>query len=107
MQLSLGALTPREEVNKRYGKRISAAAARFVRDLTLPFRPSFYSLIAFTVQQALWKRDRVDHASFDYRFWQENGWLDYGRWYYDAAQKRTPRVLLARLLGKLTALFFH
>ena len=107
MQLSLGALTPREEVNKRYDKRIASAAARFVRDLTLPFRPSFYSLIAFTVQQALWARDRVDHASFDYRFWQENGWLDYGRWYYDAAQKRTPRVLLARMLGKLIALFFH
>lgn len=107
MQLSLGALMPREQVQERYQKRITAAATRFLHDLALPFRPSFYSLIAFTVQQALWKRDRVDHASVDYRYWQENGWLDHGRWYYDAAQKHTPRVLLARLLGMLISLFFH
>lgn len=107
MQLSLGALSSREQVQERYQKRITTAATRFLHDLARPFRPSFYSLIAFTVQQALWKRDRVDHASVDYRFWQENGWLECGRWYYDAAQKHTPRVLLARLLGKLISLFFH
>lgn len=107
MQLSLGALTPCDEVNGRYSERIAAVAARYMRDFSLPFRPSFYSLIAFTVQQALWKRDRIDRASVDYRFWQESGWLDHDRWYYDPAQKHSPRVLLARMMGRLISLFFR
>jgi multimeric flavodoxin WrbA len=107
MQLSLGALTPREEVEKRFARKIASAARKFLRERMLsPFRPSFYSLIAFTVQQALWSRNGVDHDTVDYRYWQDSGWLDRGRWYYLAAQKHTPKALLARGLGKFIALFF-
>ncbi len=107
MQLSLGALTPREDVVKRYSRTIAATARKFLRErLQTPFRPSFYSMIAFTVQQALWSRSGVDHATVDYRFWQDAGWLDRGRWYYDAAQKRSLSAVVARGLGKIVALFF-
>jgi multimeric flavodoxin WrbA len=107
MQFSLGALTAREEVGARCGKAIQKNARTFLRVLAQrPFRPSFYSLIAFTVQQALWSRVGVDHDTIDYRYWQESGWLDRGRWYYLAAQKHTPKALLARGLGKFIALFF-
>ncbi|MEN6635438.1 MAG: flavodoxin family protein [Clostridiaceae bacterium] len=108
MQLSLGALMPREQVSAQCGKKVASAARRFIDVLAqTPFRPSFYSLIAFTVQQTLWGRPRVDHASLDYRYWQETGWLDRKRWYYDPAQKHSLKALLARMLGKLIALFFH
>lgn len=107
MQLSLGALTPREEVAIRCEKRIQAEARKLLRVLAQrPFRPSFYSLIAFTVQQALWSRNGVDHTTVDYRYWQDSGWLVRGRWYYLAAQKHTPKALLVRGLGKFIALFF-
>jgi len=107
MLFSLGALTAREEVEARYVEAIQKNARTFLRVLAQrPFRPSFYSLIAFTVQQALWSRVGVDHDTVDYRYWQESGWLDRGRWYYLAAQKPTPKALLARGLGKFIALFF-
>lgn len=107
MQCSLGALTAREEVAVRYEKKIQTNARKFLRVLAQsPFRPSFYSLIAFTVQQALWSREGVDHDTVDYRYWQDSGWLDRGRWYYLAAQKHTPKALIARGFGKFIALFF-
>lgn len=106
MKLSLGALTPREDVEKRYAKTIASAARKFLRErMQTPFRPSFYSMIAFTVQQALWSRSGVDHATVDYRYWQDAGWLDRGRWYY-LEQERTAVALIARGLGNFIALFF-
>lgn len=107
MQFSLGALTAREEVAARCEKRIQAHARKLLRVLTQrSFRPSFYSLIAFTVQQALWSRVGVDHDTVDYRYWQDSGWLDRGRWYYLASQKHTLKALIARGLGKFIAIFF-
>jgi len=107
MQCSLGALTAREEVAVRYEKKIQTNARKFLRVLAQsPFRPSFYSLIAFTVQQALWSREGVAHDTVDYRYWHNSGWLDRGRWYYLAAQKHTPKALLARGFGKFIAIFF-
>lgn len=107
MQFSLGALTAQDEIAARHDKKIQAKARRFLSTLKQkPFRPSFYSLIAFTVQQAMWNRKNVDHTTVDSQYWQSAGWLDRGRWYYFAAQKRTPKALVARGLGKVVALFF-
>ena len=107
MQLSLGALTPREEIASRYGKTIERTARSFLSAMRqTPFRPSMYSFIAFTVQQALWNRKGVDRDTVDYRYWQDAGWLDRGRWYYNAAQKRSFSAVAARGLGKVIALFF-
>ena len=106
-QFRLGALTEREEIAARYGGQISRLAASFLVSMQqTPFRPSLYSLIAFTVQQTLWSRNSVDRDSVDYRFWRTSGWLDRGRLYYDASLARSPKAFVARALGKVISLFF-
>ena len=106
-QFRLGALAPREEIQARYGKQIERSTHIFLdRMQQEPFRPSLYSRIAFTVQQALWSRSSVDTDTVDYRYWRESGWLDRGAWYYTPSLPHTPAALMARMLGKLIALFF-
>ena len=62
----LGALTEREEIAARYGGELSRLAKSFLVSMQqTPFRPSLYSLIAFTVQQTLWSRNSVDRDSVD------------------------------------------
>ena len=106
-QYNLGALTAREEVATRYGKQIERTSRLFLQRMRQsPFRPSLYSLIAFTVQQALWSRPSVDQDTIDYRYWHDSGWLQRSRRYYDPALAQTPKAIIARGLGKIIALFF-
>ncbi len=103
----LGAISETEEIRKRYAAKIRRSARRLVRILLAqPFQPSFYSLLAFTVQQTYWRKNNADETIFDYAFWNSAGWLAQGRRYYDPAMARPPRAIVARLLGKFIALFF-
>ena len=103
----LGAITEPEEIRRRYDKTIRSSARRFARSLQKqPLRPSFYSLIAFTVQQAYWRKNKAYFDTFDYAFWRSAGWLDRNRRYYEPAQARSPKALVARMLGRVIALFF-
>ncbi len=103
----LGAITEPEEIRRRYAKQISRSARRLVGSIRKkPFRPSLYSLIAFTVQQTYWRRDKAYFNTYDYAFWNNTGWLDSGRRYYDPAMARSLRAIVARLFGKFVALFF-
>ena len=103
----VGAITESEEIHRRYYAKIQRRARRLVGSIQKqPFRPSLYSLIAFTVQQTYWRRNKAYFNTYDYAFWNNAGWLDKGRRYYDPALARSPKALVARLLGKLIALFF-
>ena len=103
----LGAITESEEIHSRYYAKVQRSARRLIGSIQKkPFRPSLYSLIAFTVQQTYWRRNEAYFNTFDYSFWKSAGWLDKGRRYYDPALARSPKALVARLLGKLIALFF-
>jgi multimeric flavodoxin WrbA len=107
LKFRLGAITEPEEIRKRYANRIQRSARRLVRSIQKqPFRPSFYSLIAFTVQQAYWRKNTSYLDTYDYAFWKKAGWLDRNRRYYDPAMARSSRVIVARMLGKFIALFF-
>ena len=107
LKFRLGAITEPEEICKRYANRIQHSARRLVGSIQKqPFRPSFYSLIAFTVQQAYWRKNTSYLDTYDYAFWKKAGWLDRGRRYYYPAMARSPRVMVARMLGKFIALFF-
>lgn len=104
----LGAISGPEEIKARYSKAIFTSARRLMRVVRRqPFRPSFYSMVAFTVQQSYWRRSAASFETFDYAFWNEAGWLDRGRWYYDPALARSPKALAARLIGFAVALFFR
>ena len=103
----LGAITEPEEIRRRYAKQISHFARRLVGSIRKqPFRPSFYSLLAFTVQQTYWRKNKAYFNTFDYAFWNSAGWLDSGKRYYDQTMARSPRAIAARLLGQFIALFF-
>lgn len=103
----LGASTEAVEIRSRYEAKIQRSARRLVCSIQQqPFRPSFYSLLAFTVQQVLWRGKEAYLNTYDYAFWQDAGWLERGRRYYDPAMARSPKALVARLLGKFIALFF-
>ena len=103
----LGAITESEEIRRRYYAKIQRRAQRLVVSIQKqPFRPSLYSLIAFTVQQSYWRRNKAQFNTYDYAFWKDAGWLDNARHYFDPALARSPKALVARLLGKLIALFF-
>jgi len=103
----LGAITKPEEIRRRYAKQISRSARRLVGSIRKqPFRPSLYSLIAFTVQQTYWRRNKAQFNTYDYAFWNGAGWLDNGRRYYNPAMARSLRARIARLFGKFVALFF-
>lgn len=106
LKFRLGAISTLEETRTRYGRAIDRTASSFLRALQKPFHPSFYSLIAFSVQQAYWRTHEAERESFDHRFWNESGWLDRGRRYYDPTMVCSPLATLAYALGKVIALFF-
>jgi multimeric flavodoxin WrbA len=107
MKFTLGALTPQEQIYRVYGKTIGRAADRFLSTLsTKPFRPSLYSLLAFSVQQSCWRKSGEPHDTVDYRYWEEAGWLKRGSRYYDSSMAKTPRAWILYGIGKIIALFF-
>ncbi len=107
MRFRLGALSEPEEIRLRYGNSIYHTAKQFLDALQQPhFTPSFYSLIAFTVQQAYWRKHERECETYDSLFWREQGWLITGRRYYDRSMERSFGALVARQIGKIIALFF-
>jgi multimeric flavodoxin WrbA len=107
MKFRLGALSAQQEVCAKYDDKIRRAATAFLRVLRqTPYRPSFYSLLAFTVQQSYWRKHVEVQGTYDYQFWNKSGWLDRGRVYYDASVVHSCKVYAARALGKCVALFF-
>lgn len=106
LKFRLGAISTLEETRTRYSKSIDHAASEFLQALRKPFLPSFYSLLAFSVQQSYWRTHEVERETFDHRFWSQSGWLDHGRLYYDPVMAHSFRASFAYALGKVIALFF-
>jgi multimeric flavodoxin WrbA len=107
MKFTLGALTPPEQIQSVYGEVIKRAAKCFLHALLAEqFRPSLYSLLAFSVQQSCWRKSTEPHDTVDYRYWEEAGWLRRGSHYYDASMARSPRAWILYGIGKIIALFF-
>ncbi len=107
MRFRLGALSEPDEIRLRYGDAINRTASQYLNALQQQhFTPSFYSLLAFTVQQAYWRKHERERDTYDSLFWQEQGWLFAGRRYYDRSMERSFRALVARQVGKIVALFF-
>ncbi len=67
-------------------------------------RPSFYSLMMFKIQQSAWQR-AADRDTVDYRYWQNQGWLEPNRTFYIAHEANPLKVALARLAGRIITPF--
>jgi multimeric flavodoxin WrbA len=107
-KLALGALSSAEQIQRVYGTTIRHAAEQFLVSLSAkPFRPSLYSLLAFSVQQSFWQKSSEPHDTVDYRYWEQAGWLRRGSSYYDASMVKTPFSWIPYGIGKIIALFFR
>ena len=106
LKFRLGAISTLDETRVRYGRTINRAANEFMRTLQRPFRPSFYSRIAFSVQQSYWRTHKTEPKSFDHAYWKQSGWLDRGRVYYNPAMAKSLGSPFAYALGKVVARFF-
>ncbi|MBN2004662.1 MAG: flavodoxin family protein, partial [Anaerolineae bacterium] len=63
--------------------------------------PSFVSLLAFKVQQLAWQREPP--GSYDYAWWQNQGWLAPTCTFYFPLHSSRLKVTLARLAGAVAA----
>jgi hypothetical protein len=69
-------------------------------------KPSFYSFMAFTVQQRYWQKTIKYKDTIDYAYWKDNGWLDPSCEFYKAHKANYFKVRLARIVGSIVAVFF-
>jgi multimeric flavodoxin WrbA len=101
-----GALTDITELRKKYGARIAHLAKRYYRSLKTKqaFRPSFFSLMTFRIQQASWSRKPVE--TVDGKYWRKSGWTDPRVTFFIPHRAFFLKVLLARLVGSFIALFY-
>ena len=99
-RLFLGALTKREEIAEKCGDALGRAAVSLLNALRTRSAevPTLFSLVAFRVQQSVWRGMAAD--SLDYRYWAGKGWLEKGCAYYMPCRAGLLKRGAAWLLSK-------
>jgi multimeric flavodoxin WrbA len=94
----MGALTPPDEM-KRYQPETAQVAQALFHAIAQQraLRPSWVSLLAFKIQQLAWQREPP--GSYDYAYWNDQGWLAPERTFYVPHHTHPAKVALARLAG--------
>jgi multimeric flavodoxin WrbA len=100
----MGALmTPETSAARLTAQAAKVAAALFEAIHERQFaRPSFYSLMMFTIQQASWRRT-AQTDTVDYQYWAHQGWLSPGCTFYIPHTANPVKLALARATGALIA----
>jgi multimeric flavodoxin WrbA len=96
--LKMGALATTDELT-RYQPAANKVANQLFRAVVgqHALNPTFISLMAFKIQQLTWQQEPP--GSYDYAYWQAQGWLDPGCTFYLPHQANPVKVALARLVG--------
>jgi multimeric flavodoxin WrbA len=104
--LFLGALSRKEEIGAKYGAALDKAARSLFKAVQSRSaeKPSLFSLIAFRVQQNMWRRKKND--SFDRRYWTNKGWLAPGCAYYVPNRAGVVKRLAAGLASWVVIALF-
>lgn len=92
----MGRLMSQEEAKLYFDQILKKHSLRFLNTLGNT-TPSLYSLIAFNIQQKIWRLDRTGSSSFLY--WKENGWLEKRCNYYTNKKSIGIKVLIARIIS--------
>jgi multimeric flavodoxin WrbA len=103
-----GAHPEEENIRMRYSKRLKKISGRFfhaIRDKKA-LKPSFVSLLMFTVQQASWRKAAEPKMAYSRAYWKDRGMLDKGATFYIPHRANPVKTAAARLFGKLIAVFF-
>lgn len=103
-----GALMDKAQILSRHDQQVEKAAREFFYAIHLrQFEvPSFRSLMTFKIQQLAWQREgktSEGRASYDYKYWDETGWLSASTDYYIPHRASKLKVSLARLAGSAIA----
>jgi multimeric flavodoxin WrbA len=101
----MGALMEPDEVHSRFEQETARIADQLWQAVSQEhaLRPTFLSLITFKIQQLAWQRD--DPTTYDYAYWQSQGWLAPERTFYIDHRTGRAKVTLARGLGAVVARF--
>ncbi len=100
-----GALMNIDEIEQRNRKKLDRTATHIFTSLQHKdaLRPSFLSLMVFKIQQRAWTLH--PDGSFDYTYWQEQGWLDPDCHFFIPHHASPFKVFLARAAGAALAPF--
>lgn len=93
-----------DELTERYRKEIRRIASRLLEVKTL--KPSFYSLVAFKVQQSYWQKAEKSNNTVDYAYWDNKKWLEPCCDFYSKHKAGWIKVKMARWVGSIVAVFF-
>ena len=107
MKLRMGAKMAAAEAESAYAGKVDKKAREIIRAWTRgkKCRPSFYSLLAFRVQQLCWLKEKELETTVDGRFWLQKGWLERKCRYYVPFRANPVKLMAARGFGWLVALF--
>jgi len=100
----MGALMKREDTRDRFDSQAAQAAQKLFQAIEQGSyrKPAFFALLMFRVQQLSWQA-RSDTDTVDYRYWQQQGWIDPKRTFYFPHEVGWLKVTLARLAGAVIA----
>jgi multimeric flavodoxin WrbA len=100
-----GALMKKANIQHKFNKKIHNAARRILKAVRKEkhLKPSFLSLAIFKIQQNGWSKRNQD--LYDYYYWQTQGWTNPRTTYFISQKAFFVKIALARLTGKLIALF--
>lgn len=103
-----GALMKTEDMKARYYHKIRRIANSLFIALKneKALKPTFYSLIAFKIQQKYWQKNCNDKYSVDYAYWSNRGWLEPHCEFYTANKASWIKIKIARVLGSIISVFF-
>lgn len=107
MKLRLGALTSLDEIQNQYEQKIRKKTDKLLNFILRKKQtPSFYSLIAFNVQKIYWNKNDKYKNTYDYKYWEEQGWLRKESKYYSSKKINIFKRIIAETIGKIVAIFF-
>lgn len=103
-----GALMETADMETKFINKIREAARTLfnsIRDNTV-VQPSFYSLIVFKVQQKYWLKAAGYHDTYDYKYWNDKGWIDKNCDFYVPHCTNPVKKIIARFIAAIAAKFF-
>ncbi|MBN2536087.1 MAG: flavodoxin family protein [Spirochaetales bacterium] len=101
-----GAFMNKDEMKKKYDKRLDKIAGKIVDYYRLSrfLSPGFLALMIFRIQQLYYKKSS-EKDSVDYRYWEKMQWLGEKRNYYITVKTNIIKVFFARVSGSIIAKF--
>lgn len=97
-----GATISYEQIKSQYSYKIRRLAEELFYSIKneKAAKPSFYSLLAFKIQQQYWDFNK-NNNSINYRYWANNGWLSPECDFFVKHKANVLKVKAASLIGKI------